>query len=282
MKISIIMTCFNRAEKTKNCIDTLLKSFSDCSIEIESQFFVCNDGSTDDTSIVLNSYGSLVKEIQGTGKLFWARGMACALAEAEKYTTDFYLMVNDDVEFLPNAMQIMIDSYRQCSDKSTTIVGATLDGTRSMCTYGGYVWNGKAIGKQIVPVLPGQNDGFCNTANWNCVLIPVNVYETVGTIDTVYEHSFADFDYSNRIVSHGFAMRVAYDYIGICERNQNRGTWRDSSLPISKRFKLLNRPNGFPPKSSWHYAKKYYGVAAPYMFIRPYISILASGLKGRK
>jgi hypothetical protein len=45
---------------------------------------------------------------------------------------------------------------------------------------------------------------------------------------------------------------------------------------------LLHRPNGFPPKSSWRYARKYYGAYAPIAFIIPYVSIIKDSLSRRR
>jgi len=278
MKLAVIVTCFNRAEKTKKCIDSLLLSANKANSDVQLQIFVCNDGSTDATSSILESYGPVVKEIKGTGSLFWAKGMAVALEEAEKYDKDYYLMVNDDVEFDSNVIEIMISNYQHYYEEMIAIVGATKDDRDHNFTYGGYVWNGKALKKKIVPIKPEAKNLFCNTANWNCVLIPNIVYQKVGKIDTNYEHSFADFDYSNRLITLGFKMYVADEYIGYCRRNEEKGTWRDKNLGLKRRMQLLHRPNGFPPKSSWRYARKYYGIAAPIVFIIPYLSIIKNSL----
>lgn len=278
MKLDVIMTCYNRAEKTRRCIENLLLSARNSQFEVQLHFFVCNDGSTDTTSNVLNSFGASVKEIQGTGNLFWARGMATALEEAKKTEKDFYLMVNDDVEFDMAVIDILFSIYLRFMEQRPVIVGSTKDDRDGEFTYGGYIWNGKALSKRIEPVKPDSSDLYCNTANWNCIMIPEEVFRDVGDIDTHYEHSFADFDYSNRLISAGHRMYVADQYVGFCRRNEDTGTWRDKSLSIKNRVQLLHRPNGFPPKSSWRYARKYYGVAAPIVFIKPYLSILKNAL----
>lgn len=278
MKLAVIMTCFNRAEKTKNCIERLLLSASRSKKNVELQIFICNDGSTDSTEKILSQFGPVVTEIKGTGNLFWARGMAAALEEAEKYNHDFYLMVNDDVAFEEDVLDIMFENYDKYDSSDIVIVGATKDDRDETFTYGGYIWNGKARNKVIISVKPENMQLYCNTANWNCVLIPERVYHNVGKIDTHYEHSFADFDYSNRVIAHGYKMYVADKYVGYCRRNEEKGTWRDKSLSFSKRIKLLHRPNGFPPKSSWRYARKYYGIYAPVAFLTPYLSILKNSL----
>ncbi|WP_182440681.1 MULTISPECIES: glycosyltransferase [Clostridia] len=278
MKLSIVFTCYNRIEKTRNCILSLQQSLNSYHEKLETKFFVCDDASNDGTIDMLRALGNNIEIIVGDGNLFWAKGMAAALDVAEKRTTDFFLMVNDDVEFYENVIPIMFEKMNSC-EKPTVIVGATQSKDDGSFSYGGHWWNGKAIGKTITPVPPDTKSDMCNLANWNCILIPKEIYYTVGQIDRKYEHSFADFDYSNRVVAAGFEMRVAGKYIGRCDRNFNKNTWRDKELSIQKRITLLHKPNGFPPKSSWRYARKYYGWAAPVLFLQPYFSIVINAVR---
>lgn len=279
IKIAVILTCFNRIKKTENCLNKLLESADKSQYSPDIVFSVCDDGSMDGTHEMLEQYKSVVKVVNGTGKLFWARGMAKAFENVSQEEFDFYLMVNDDVDFYDDVFDTLLGNYFDSEDKSIAIVGATQDHNSKEYTYGGYLWNGKAIKKIMKPIKPDSDNLYCNTANWNCVLLPTWIYKAVGKIDTNYEHSFADFDYSNRIIKSGFKMYVANKYVGLCNRNSEVGTWRDKSLPFKKRITLLHKPNGFPPKSSWRYARKYYGIAAPYRFIMPYVTIIKDSLK---
>ena len=145
MKLDVILTCYNRAEKTRMCIERLQSSASKSKYDVRLQFFVCNDGSTDNTSEILREFGESVFEITGNGKLFWAKGMAAALKAAESTEKDYYLMVNDDVLFEPNAIDILFDNYGKYTEKNPVIVGATKDDRDDSFTYGGYIWNGKAL-----------------------------------------------------------------------------------------------------------------------------------------
>ena len=278
MRLAIVFTCFNRKNKTKNCLDRLIYSKEICAYKPEIHFFVCDDCSNDGTVEMLNEYKDYGDVITGTGNLFWAKGMGRALEAAKNWNPDFYIMVNDDVEFENNVLEIMLNNYFMYSGKMHAIVGATRDRITGEFTYGGHLWNWKAYPKRITPVLPSDSNKECNTTNWNCFLISDQLFNKVGDIDTVYEHSYADFDYSNRITLLKYKIYTADKYIGFCSRNGDKGTWRDKKLTVKERFRLLNRPNGFPPKSNWHYAKKYYGIWAPYMFVRPYLSILKGGI----
>lgn len=280
-KVSVIITYYNRCEKTERCIQQLIKS-AEKSKDLQIAFFVCDDGSTDGTTESIkkicqqNSVELHVTE--GSGNLFWARGMAAAMEEAEKYPADFYLMVNDDVDFFDDAIQNMLDAYAQITNKKSAVVGSTKDSVTGVHTYGGEYWEFHGIKdstRQVKPCNPIQK---CNRANWNCFLLPVKLYDEIGKIDTYYEHGAADFDYTKRIVDAGYEVFVADKYIGLCSRNEKKGTWNDPDLSMLRRIKAMNKKNGLPPKSQWYFCKKMYGKYAIWYFVRPYLSIMKNSL----
>ena len=71
MKIAVILTCFNRKEKTSRCISSL----RDGNLEYDLDFIVVDDNSTDGTREALLQLGLNIKVIEGSGNLFWAGGM---------------------------------------------------------------------------------------------------------------------------------------------------------------------------------------------------------------
>ena len=276
IRLSIIMTCHNRKACTCGCIGQLIKAAD--FYPVDCSFFVCDDGSTDGTADVIRDIPG-VHIIKGTGDLFWARGMAAAMTEAEKHEADFYLMVNDDVVFYDHALKVMLDSFYAVGGGMHAVVGATVDAKTGERTYGGHWWNGKALKKEIcTPVLPQTPCGECNQANWNCFLIPKALYDAIGRIDTYYEHGWADYDYSNRIVAAGYKIYVASDYIGTCSANSIEGTWRDTSLPLWTRLKAKEKKTGVPARSYWYYCRKYYGKYALPMFLATYASIVKTSI----
>lgn len=280
IKIAIVMTCHNRKIKTKNCVTKLIQashtSSQRCCI---TRLFICDDMSTDGTAETLKEYEDCVEIIHGSGDLFWARGMARAMTEAEKWNPDYYLMVNDDVDFFDNVFDIMLDSYNDVSDQGLcAVVGSTKDARDGSYTYGGRIWSGPRIHEYSEMVKPNGVCQECNQANWNCFLLPQELYNKIGKIDAAYEHSLADFDYSNRIVRSKYKIYVATEYIGCCSRNSASGTWWDNSLPLIKRLRLMNKRTANPPKSNWHYARKFYGFLAGYKFIQPYLYVIKTSL----
>lgn len=272
--ISVIFTCHNRKEKTLRCLEKLYKQ--KYTYQLQLNYYVCDDLSIDGTPEAIKSSYPEVHLIEGNGNLFWARGMAKAMEKAELERADFYLMANDDVDFFEDAVQTLLDSFYQKKDSLCAIVGSMKDAQSGEHTYGGLMWNWKARPDIVRSVIPDGTCPECNQANWNCFLIPVELYKRVGKIDSYYEHSRADFDYSNRIVLANRKIYVASKYVGFCSRNSSKNTWKDTSLSVRKRFELLEKKTGLPWRSRWHYYRKYYGIWAIYKFIAPYIHIIKS------
>ena len=94
MKISVLLTCHNRKEKTLIC---LRKLFEQDVRNVEFDVFLVDDGCTDGTAEAVREEFPKIHIIQGDGSLFWNRGMCLAWEEARKNGAhDAVLWLNDD------------------------------------------------------------------------------------------------------------------------------------------------------------------------------------------
>lgn len=275
--INVIMTCHNRKEKSRQCIISLLKQ-NGIQDKFHLRFFICDDGSTDGTSEAIKEVVPHAVITVGSGNLFWAKGMAMAMESANMSKCDFYLMINDDVIFNNNMLEIMLNTYeygiKKCGDNKIAVSGACYDQNSGAYSYGGekIISSGiKEITDIVYPNIPPQ---ICHHANWNCFLISQNYYFHIGDIDKYYAHSYADYDYSNRITADGGRIYISCQYIGTCCRNEPTGTWKDKQLGLMKRLKRLEHPTGIPLKSSIHYWRKFDRKHWLLRVMRPYIVIL--------
>ena len=264
IKIAIVLCTYNRIEKTKKCIETLVLSIRQCK-DVEYAFYACDDNSVDGTKEFLLSIPNLIL-IDSPGNLYWCKSMHRAMKRAYEDKPDFFLMINDDVVFFEDAFLTMMSSYNKINN-ICGIVGTTLAQNNNEITYGG-----RNDDNQIVK--PSQEMNRCMWANWNCFFVNREVIELIGFIDAKYEHSCGDFDYSYRMNKRNIPIYVAMKPIGRCDNNTTRGTYQDISLNRKERMKRLFSPKGLPIYSYFRFNIKVHGWKSVFKYLYIYMSIV--------
>lgn len=262
MKIAVVLTCFNRKLKTVSAIEKI--AVMGQKLKCDISFFICDDNSTDGTKEVIRHTTAKCEIISGAGDLYWSRGMYEAMRVAVDSKADFFLMINDDVEFLDTALETMLISYKK-ADCHCGIVGSTLSNETNDISYGGR-------DLKLRYIRPCSRLVKCDLANWNCFLVDREVIDSVGLIDNYYSHGFGDFDYSLRMKKAGFSIFVAFDYIGYCEKNPIANTFRDGKVDRERRIRLMlfDRKSDMSLKTTWHYYRRF-GIRGVRYFLMPYI-----------
>lgn len=264
----IILTCFNRKEKTTECIRTLKEGNKN----IDFVWVVVDDQSSDGTPQAIKELIPEVHLIPGTGSLFWNGGMNRGMEYAKEHVKDakYYVLVNDDVVFDAGILDAMA---AHLGDKEEVLVGATYSDEHTL-SYGGIKYAGKK-NLHYRFVGPEEKDLNCDTFNANCVMIPRKIFLEAGATDPHYSHSLGDFDYGFRIRRMGYPIHVFERFCGHCNDNPTDGTWQDKKLPICTRLKLKKGPKGLPAKDWYRYLRKNFGLdVAIVRSVTPYIKIL--------
>lgn len=247
--IAILLTVFNRKDKTLQCIQYLYEQHSLQNYQID--IYLTNDGCTDGTPEAIRQKFPQVHIIDGNGNLFWNRGMYIAWQEAVKNNYDFYLWINDDTFVYPNMLSTLLQASQEKKDKAI-IVGATQSADHKHTTYGGRLSNGE------IPTPNGKLTPI-HHFNGNIVLIPEYVYLQLGNLDYYFTHSKGDFDYGLRANKVGIKMFQAGYYLGECEVHESLDAWCNPKVPFKQRWKMLHKPNGMPPKETFYLEKKHIG-----------------------
>ena len=254
LKIAVLLTCHNRKDKTLKCLNTLFDATLPSNYKFE--VFLVDDGSHDGTGDAVKTQFPQVNVIQGTGNLFWNRGMNLAWKTAtEKSRFDFYLWLNDDVVLQRNAIKILLKNFRDTANPDTIIVGACRSVTGET-TYSGYISLTK---KKILK--PTGEIQLCEYFNGNVVLIPEQVFKHAGFLDPYYHHAQGDFDYGLRAKKMGIYSFVSSDYVGTCERHSELPRWCNPKYPLKTRWKSFKSPLGGRPKATLVFQRKYIGLA---------------------
>lgn len=273
MRVAVMLCCFNRKQITRRCLITLQKQLKGEANNIYD-VYIYDDGSTDGTYEMIRELFPMYIVVKGNGNKYWCKSMHYLMKLATSRDYDFYLMINDDVIFAPNAIEIMFHAYRT-AEVMCGIVGATQSLISGKTTYGGRNEKGELL-------RPNGKIQTCVEANWNCFLLGKEVIELVGIIDGKYQHAWGDFDYSYRMRKQGIPIFLAGEYIGICENNTEKGTFKDFSLRRRVRLKKLLSPKGMPIYSYFRYNIKVKGVKGFFVSIYGYASMVLYILLNKK
>lgn len=265
-KVLGLMTCYNRKEKTVRALNNLIQG----NPEIDFSFIIADDGSTDGTFEALKQLPE-VKILRGSGSLFYSGGMRLAIREAKKAENqyDYCLLFNDDVDFVPSAIEKLCKK-----DNSCIWVGPTSD-EKGNLSYGGIVKTSKWRPKTEIVMAESAEGKVCDTFNANCVLIPWKIFAKLDNIDEAYTHSMGDFDYGFSAKKKGFTIKVSDTFVGECPDNPVAVSWRNTELPRNERFRRKESPKGLPGREWFHYLNKNYNLLTAVVYsIIPYLRIL--------
>jgi GT2 family glycosyltransferase len=270
MKILAIFTCFNRRDKTENCIRTIVSENPEC----EFTFVVADDGSTDGTSDCLKNLTNIfdIHVLNGRGDWFYSGGMRVGMEFALNklpHNYDYMLMMNDDVEFIQGSIQRII---KQSKEQGNAVIVGAMRNDIGILSYGAIKYiSGYKFKKLDVKEWETPADTF----NANCVLIPYFIFEAVGTIDAYYRHSLGDFDYGLSLKKTGHKIYSSKDYAGVCNNNPSDNTWTDVSLKRADRIRKKESVKGAPTKQWFYFLRKNFGMlAAMKGCVTPYIRIM--------
>lgn len=270
MEITVILTCFNRKEKTQACIRELVEKNAACSFT----FVVVDDNSSDGTVEVLQE---MKKEydiclLQSDGNAYYSGGMRIGMKHVlydMKKRSDYVLIINDDVSFFDQTIEEMIRQSR--AQKDAVIVGATCDDAGAL-SYSAIRYI-KGISYEKLSITQWESEA--DTFNANCVLIPYEAFQKTGYIDEKYIHSLGDFDYGLELKRKGYVLHVSRKYVGICNNNPSKNTWTDSSLSRRERLKKKESIKGAPAKQWFYFLNKNFGLLTAIKgSITPYIRIM--------
>lgn len=252
MKIAVLMTCHNRCEKTLRCLHSLY--CLDNSYHFSIDVFLVDDGSIDNTSESVSLFYNKVFLIQGSGNLFWNRGMREAWKAAIKQDYyDYFIWLNDDTILYNDALNVVIGDSLLAGNHSI-ICGSFQNTENGTFSYGGKTKDG-------CPIFPNGTLQELFYMNGNFVLVPYSVYKKIGILDSHYWHHLGDYDYGLVARHAGLKVFVASQYVGICARNEN-GTnrIRKSGVGIRERLRYLNTPMSLSLKTAFYFYKKNFNI----------------------
>ena len=233
-KIAVLMTCYNRVEKTLKCLDHLYNATVPENALVD--IYLVDDNSPDQTGKIVKDKYPNVNVILGTGSLYWNRGMRLAWKKARQQRDyDFYLWLNDDTYIYTNALQsIFTDYYHLRNDGIEAIIsGVCCDSISNEISYGGRDRKYKFI-------VPNGLPQPCRYINGNFTLVSKKIFYKLTYFSNRYVHAAGDHDYGLRAKKKGFNCYVSSSVLAICSHGEDAvRNWLDPNVPLRKRIRNL-------------------------------------------
>jgi len=277
--LAVLLTCFNRREKTLETLRSLEKQSA--RTQRKPHVILVDDGSRDGTAEAVLAEFPATELIRGSGSLYWNGGMRVAFGRAQELGFDYYLLLNDDTVLAPECLDTLLETSQKLARQGITaiVAASTCDPVTGKRTYGGarrlQRWNGLQF-LRLEP-LPDREQR-CDTMNGNCVLIPALVAERLGNLEAAFSQQFGDYDYGFRATRAGLAVYIAPGYLGACTNNPVTGTWRDTSAPFRVRWKHMMSAKGLPFGEWFLFSRRHCGYLWPFYFLSPYVKVLLASM----
>lgn len=215
LRVAVLVTVHNRVSTTVAGLQRLASLSEQLSAEVSFSVFLVDDGSSDGTTARVREIPMDLTVVQGSGQLYWNRGMVLAYqtALASGRELDAYLLYNDDV--LLNDR--FIDFIRQYAELDGAIlVGAVCDPDTGATTYSGVQRIHRRTRLEFIYAEPTTALTPVDTFNGNCVLIPRDVFDALGGLDPVFTHFMGDFDLGLRAQAQGVQSLLFTGWVGTC------------------------------------------------------------------
>lgn len=258
MKIAVLITVFNRKNKTIACLNNIanIDNINNYVIDI----YIVDGGSSDGTPQAIKTMFPNVNIYIAEG-LFWAGGMRKAWSEAilSNKNYDLYWLVNDDTFLYKHALQEGVASHNYSLsefNKGGVYVESTISPTARRMSYGGRKLKKWGCNKAI-KLIPNGKYQMCDLGNANSMFVSRDVFEAIGGLSPLYTHGIADYDYTLRTVHAGFPCFITPTFCGECE-DDHGNNWKSSNTNLSNRIKFLYSPKGLAYKEYLQYIKLFF------------------------
>lgn len=256
-RIAVLMTCYNRKNTTLECLRRLFSQ--EVPIGYSFDVWLVDDASPDKTGDEVKAVYPQINVVQGTGNLFWCKGMRLAWDKAaEAYDYDFYLWLNDDVmlvnEGVLSSIISDVNSIEQKGKSEYVLVGtcASDDSLREL-VYGCY--DKDVLCPNGAPQL--ADDKY--SMSGNIVLVPKSVFMDVGPIYDRYSHACGDSDYRQMMLKKHIKLFCSSIVCGVCPKQPERYIGCKGKGWI-KRVQLLFSPKGASLHDTFIYRYRHWGI----------------------
>ncbi len=221
---SIIIPVFNHSDLTRQCLEALQADGTEPSAR---EIIIVNDGSTDDTLVMLAGYGAQVRVITLTENQGFAAACNAGAAAAQG---EYVVFLNNDT--LPRLGWLAALQSYQVAHPHVAALGARLlfpDGT---VQHAGVVIGQDRNPWHLYAGFPGDHPAVCRSRRFQivtgaCLWMRRELFQAVGGFDTGFRNGFEDVDLCLRLGAQGHEIHYCHECVIVHLESQTRGGWTD-------------------------------------------------------
>lgn len=282
MTIAVLMTVFNRKEKTLRCLDSLQSTIEPYSDVVQVKVFLTDDGCTDGTADAVASKKFIfpITILPGTGSLYWNGGMINSWKAAIKEGGfDGYLWLNDDVVVLSPFWQDLLaaDSYCKAKfGKRGIYVGSTKDWKTGNFTYGGFVYVNKFTQLDSFIKPDGKSFQECEAAHGNITFVSSEVVASQGVFCEKYFHGGTDHDYTYLAHKAGWPILVLPHFSAECDNDHPKDGGRAAffAKPLKARWAETFTPGRSGMYNALLFNKRCFPWRYPFVWLSSFAKVV--------
>ena len=239
LRLAVLVASYNRAAVTLRGLSSLRNAIEHDG-RVAAKYFLLDDKSPDDTADRVRATFPDTEVLEGTGRLFWARGMARAYQAARAAGAhDAYLLFNDDVIVIEDAFADFVTAFLEANRNGDAIVsGALVSPATGLATFGGVRVRRGLRPRNFEQLAADGTLQTCETVQGNCLLVPAPMMHRLGGLDRRYHHAYADLDLGFAARRSGARLYLSPAIVGLCERD---APWKRDlrPLPLAQRLRTL-------------------------------------------
>lgn len=210
-KYFICIPIFNRVALSLKCLASINESNYK-----NFQVVICDDGSTDNSSVLIKQKFPEVIIVQGSGNLYWTGGTAMAVDKALELSSnsDLIFTLNNDTEILHDTLQNLYDLHLKYPSSLIGALNVFYDDIRKIepsafKKKGGIFFSEYQRSIHKYGELVGEKNKIIevDSLSGKGVLIPVNVFKKIGNYNYhMLPHYFGDTEFTIRAQNMGYKI----------------------------------------------------------------------------
>ena len=276
--IAVLITVFNRIEKTLNCLHSLFEADTK-DLELTIKVFLTDDGSSDGTTEIIKKRfkDKNVLILPGTGNLFWNGGMNNSWRAALKEGSfDGFLWLNNDSVVYPNLWKEIFIAEEYSNNtfgRGGIYVGSTWDKFNKRLSYGGFLFTNKwTLNDKFLE--PNGQFQVCHAAHGNITYVSKDVADSEGIFCDKYIHGGGDHDYTYLAHKHGFPLFVLRTYVGECVNDHVISEFSMENMSLRDRLIYVKSPLGYNLNNTLLFQKRCFPYRYPFVWCMIYFKLL--------